>query len=588
MNNLEYYGVNMKTTSSFTSSVLKSLSLQSILSSFSKPTTLAISLSAIMLTACGSKPAADNTSTEKTATSEKTEASSTELAETQEITINNAEELESLDPHKVSGVPESNAIRQIIVGLASTDPDGNTMPGMAESWESADNKVWTFKIRDAKWSNGDPVTAGDFVYSFQRVLNPETASPYASYLADVKVVNAQKIIDGSAKPDTLGVKAIDDKTLEVTLTEPVPYFPDALIHTSTKPVHQKTVEEFADKWTDPANIVVNGPYTLSEWKVNDKIVLTRNTNYFDDANTTINKVTLLPISENTADVARYKAGEIDMTYKELPPEQFTKLKEEFGSEVRVTPALCTYYYEFNTKKAPFDNAKVRRALALSLDRNIITDKVIAQGQTPAYQFTPPATQGGVKNSPEWESWDKAKRIEEAKKLLADSGYNEGNPLKFELLYNTNENHKKIAVAVSALWKEALGNIDVTLTNQEWKTYLDARRNGNYQVARAGWCGDYNEPSSFLNIAKTGNSSNYGKYSSQSYDNLLAETLKGGVDAAKRTELYNKAEAQLDADMPLIQIYHYVDPRMVKPYVQGFTGKDALDNWQAKDFSITKH
>ncbi|WP_434353069.1 ABC transporter substrate-binding protein [Psychrobacter sp. HD31] len=545
------------------------------------PTALALSLAA--LTACGGDKPADKDTHAAAATSG-------EMAESQELTINNGAEPESLDPHKISGVPESNIIRQIMVGLTSTDPDGNTMPGMAESWESADNKVWTFKLRDANWSNGDPVTAEDFVYSLQRVLTPETASPYASYLADAKVVNAQDIIDGKAEPSTLGVKAIDEKTLEITLSEPVPYFPDVMIHTSVKPVHKATVEQFGDKWTNPENIVVNGAYTVNEWNVNDKIVLTRNEAYFDNANTKINKVTVLPISENTSDVARYKAGEIDMTYNELPPEQFTKLQEEFGDEVHVSPFLCTYYYEFNTVKPPFDDVRVRRALALALDRNTITDKVLAQGQTPAYQFTPPATQGSVNNSPEWEALDQAARVEQAKKLLTEAGYNESNPLKFELLYNTNENHKKIAVAASALWKQALGDnmINVTLTNQEWKTYLDTRRNGNYDVSRAGWCGDYNEASTFLNIVKTGNSNNHGKYSSQNFDSLMNQTLKAGVDNAKRSELYNQAEAQLDADMPLIQIYHYISPRMIKPYVNGFTGKDALDNWQFKDFSIAKH
>lgn len=556
-----------------------------LLEKFLAPTTLTVALT-VGLTACN--PPVSNEKKVEEENTTKAKSSSSELAEVQEITVNNGTEPESLDPHKVSGVPESNIIRQMIVGLVSTDPDGNTIAGMAESWDSPDNKVWTFKLRDAKWSNGDPVTAEDFVYSMQRVVNPEIASPYASYLADVKVVNAQDVIDGKSAPETLGVKAVDDKTLEITLSEPVPYFPDALAHTSTKPVNKKTVEEFGDKWTDPANIVVNGPYKLSDWKVNDKIVLERNSAYFDNEKTIIEKVTFLPIPENTADVARYKAGEIDMTYNELPPEQFKKLQEEFGDEVHVSPSLCTYYYEFNTQKAPFDNANVRKALALALDRDIITDKVLGQGQTPAYQFTPPATQGSVKNSPEWEGWDKAKRIEEAKKLLAEAGYSKDNPLKFELLYNTNENHKKIAVAASALWKEALTDIDITLTNQEWKTYLDQRRNGNYQVSRAGWCGDYNEPSTFLNILKTGNSNNHGKYSSQGFDTALADTLKAGVDAGKRTELYNQAEVQLDTDMPVISIYHYVSPRMIKPYVNGFTGKDALDNWQFKDFSIAKH
>lgn len=540
------------------------------------PTTLALSM---MLVGCGDKSASNNSAAN---------IDPNVLADKQELVINNGAEPESLDPHKVSGVPESNILRQMFVGLTTTDPDGKTIPGMAESWESADNKVWTFKIRDAKWSNGDPVTAEDFVYSFRRVVDPNTASPYASYLADDKVLNAQEVIDGKVKPDALGVKALDEKTLQVTLSEPVPYFPDTLIHTSVKPVPQKVVEKFGEKWTDPANIVVNGPYKISEWQVNDKIVLERNESYYDNANTTLEKITLLAIPSSTTDVARYQAGEIDITYNEVPPEQFASLKEQLGDQLQVSPMLCTYYYEFNTVKPPFNDARVRRALALALDRNTISDKVVGQGQTPAYQLTPVATNGMQNNTPEWQSWDQAKRVEEAKKLLKEAGYSESKPLKFELLYNTNDNHKKIAVAASSLWKQSLGFVDVSLINKEWKTYLDTRRNGNYQVARAGWCGDYNEPSTFLNIVKTGNSNNQGKYSSANFDSLMTQTLKAGVTPEQRAGIYQQAEAQLDADMPNINVYHYVSPRLIKPYVVGFSTKDPLDNWQAKDLKVAKH
>ncbi|MBS9779080.1 MAG: oligopeptide ABC transporter substrate-binding protein OppA [Moraxellaceae bacterium] len=546
---------------------------------------------AVALTACA-KPAEQADSKEKQAEKVETtteKASTGGLAEKQEITMNNGTEPTSLDPHKVSGVPESNVIRQFLEGLTTTDVDGNTIPGIAESWESPDNKVWTFKLRDAKWSNGDPVTAGDFVYSLRRLADPNTASPYSSYIVDAKIANAQQIIDGKAKVDTLGVKAVDDKTLEITLSEPVPYLPDVMIHTAVKPVHQKTVEKFGDKWTDPKNIVVNGAYIPVEWKPNDKIVMERNPEYYNNAQTTINKVTFLPITSETTAVDNYKSGSID--YGEFPPEQYQKLKKELGDEVNVAPKLCTYYYEYNTQKAPFDNTNVRRALALALDRDIIVDKVMnSMGQQAAYQFTPPSTQGGIKNTPEWEGWDKEKRIAEAKKLLAEAGYNEENPLKFELLYNTNESHKKIAVAASQLWKKALGEklINVTLVNQEWKTYLDTREQGNYQISRAGWCGDYNEASTFLNILQSKNGQNHGKYSSQAYDDLMASTLKTGVDSKQRTEIYNKAEAQLDKDMPLLNVYFYVSGNLIKPYVQGFGKTDPLSNWQVKDMKIAKH
>ncbi len=547
------------------------------LSSIFLPTSLALAMS---MTGCSS----DKSSTDSQAAA----VDPNVLAETQALVVNNGTEPESLDPHKVSGVPESTLGRQMLEGLTNTDAEGKTIPAMATSWESEDNKVWTFKLRDAKWSNDDPVTAEDFVYSMRRLVDPNTASPYSSYLVDAKVVSADQIVDGKAGIETLGVKAIDDKTLQITLSEPVPYFPDMLIHNSVKPVHKKTVEAFGDKWTAPENIVVNGPYKPTQWQINDKIVLTRNASYYDDANTTIDTVTFLPIPSSTTDVARYQAGEIDVTYNEIPTEQFASLKEQVGDQLTVSPYLCTYYYEFNTVKPPFNDPNVRRALALALDRDTIADKVIGQGQTAAYQLTPPATNGDIANSPEWSTWDQEKRVTEAKKLLTEAGYSDSNPLTFELLYNTNDNHKKTAVAATSLWKQALGFVDVTLTNKEWKTYLDTRRNGNYQIARAGWCGDYNEASAFLNIAKSDNSGNYGKYSNANFDSLMAQTLKAGVSAEQRANLYKQAEAQLDQDMGLLNIYHYVSPRLVKPYVIGFPTKDILDNWQVKNLSIAKH
>lgn len=545
-----------------------------------KPILLALTL-AFGMAACGGSEQTKSNPT--TATPQ-----STELAEKQEIVINNGAEPESLDPHKVSGVPESNLLRQMFVGLTTIDNDGKTIGGIAEKWESSDNKVWIFHLRDAKWSNGDPVTAEDFVYSFRRVVNPATASPYASYLADTKVANAQEIIDGKAKPDSLGVKAIDPKTLEITLTEPVPYFPDTLVHTSTNPVNQKVVEKFGEKWTLPENMVTNGAYKLNTWNVNDKIILERNTSYYDDANTKINKITFLPISSPVTDMSRFKAGEIDVTYNDIPTEQFKSLQTEMGEQMKTSPYLCTYYYEFNHTKPPFNDVKVRRALSLSFDRDLFASKIVGRGETPAYEYTPPATQGMVEFVPEWKAWDKAKRIEEAKKLLTEAGYNESNPLKFELLYNTNENHKKNAVAAAAMWKEALGFVEVSLNNQEWKTYLDTRRTLKSQMARGAWCADFNEPASFLNTFKADNSNNYGKYTNTQFDDLIKQTLNANVTPEQRGKLYQQAEAILDKDAATIFAYHYVNVRLVKPYIIGYSNKDPMDNFQVKYWSVLKH
>ena len=510
-----------------------------------------------------------------------------QLAEKQTLVRNNGSEVQSLDPHKIEGVPESNINRDLFEGLLISDVDGKPSPGVAEKWENKDFKVWTFHLRkDAKWSDGTPVTAQDFVYSWQRLANPNTASPYASYLQYGHIVNIDDIIAGKKPVTDLGVKALDDHTFEVTLSEPVPYFYKLLVHSSVSPVPRAAVEKFGEKWTQPANIVTNGAYKLKDWVVNERIVLERNTNYWDNAKTVINQVTYLPISSEVTDVNRYRSGEIDMTYNNMPIELFQKLKKEIPNEVHVDPYLCTYYYEINNQKAPFNDVRVRTALKLALDRDIIVNKVKNQGDLPAYSFTPPYTDGAKLVEPEWFKWSQEKRNEEAKKLLAEAGYTAEKPLTFDLLYNTSDLHKKLAIAAASIWKKNLG-ANVKLENQEWKTFLDTRHQGNYDVSRAGWCADYNEPTSFLNMVLSDSSNNTVHYKSPAFDKLIADTLKV-TDEAQRSELYSKAEQQLDKDSAIVPVYYYVNARLVKPWVGGYSGKDPMDNIHVKDLYIIKH
>ena len=510
-----------------------------------------------------------------------------QLAEKQTLVRNNGSEVQSLDPHKIEGVPESNINRDLFEGLLISDVDGKSSPGMAEKWENKDFKVWTFHLRkDAKWSDGTPVTAQDFVYSWQRLANPNTASPYASYLQYGHIVNIDDIIAGKKPITDLGVKALDEHTFEVTLSEPVPYFYKLLVHSSVSPVPKAAVEKYGEKWTQPANIVTNGAYKLKDWVVNERIVLERNTNYWDNAKTVINQVTYLPISSEVTDVNRYRSGEIDMTYNNMPIELFQKLKKEIPNEVHVDPYLCTYYYEINNQKAPFNDVRVRTALKLALDRDIIVNKVKNQGDLPAYSFTPPYTDGAKLVEPEWFKWSQEKRNEEAKKLLAEAGYTAEKPLTFDLLYNTSDLHKKLAIAAASIWKKNLG-ANVKLENQEWKTFLDTRHQGNYDVSRAGWCADYNEPTSFLNMVLSDSSNNTVHYKSPAFDKLIADTLKV-TDEAQRSELYSKAEQQLDKDSAIVPVYYYVNARLVKPWVGGYSGKDPMDNIHVKDLYIIKH
>ncbi|ANB91166.1 peptide ABC transporter substrate-binding protein [Moraxella ovis] len=506
----------------------------------------------------------------------------------QVITINNASEPQTLDPQLAQGVQELNIIRQFGMGLVQADADGKIVPAVASEWANTDDKVWVFKLRhDAKWSNGEPLTADDFVYAFRRLVDPNLGSPYASYLEDAKIVNAKDIIAGKKPVDTLGVEAIDEHTLQITLSEVVPYLPDMMIHSTLVPVHQKTVESFGEKWTDPKHIVVNGAFKPTDWTVNEKIVLEKNPHFYDNASNQLDRLVVLPISSATTDVQRYQAGEVDITASELPKEQFDTFKHRLGDELKTAAILCTYYYDLNHAKKPFNDPRVRLALAMTLDREIITDKVLGQGQIPAYQFTPLAIKDAVSHAPKWQAWNKTKRIETAKQLLAQAGYDETHPLQFELLYDTNEQHKKIAIAAAALWKQALGVVEIHLTNQEWKTYLDARRTGNFQMVRARWCGDYNEASTFLNLRKSDNSNNWSGYANATYDELMLQTLDPKLTAKQRTALYDQAEKMMAEDSTQINVLFYANVQLVKPYIKGFSNADPLNLWQARRWSVKK-
>ena len=509
-----------------------------------------------------------------------------QLADKQTLVRNNGSEVQSLDPHKIEGVPESNINRDLFEGLLVSDLDGHPVAGVAEKWDNKDFKVWTFHLRkDAKWSDGTPVTAQDFVYSWQRLADPKTASPYASYLQYGHLANVDDIIAGKKPATDLGVKALDDHTFEVTLSEPVPYFYKLLVHPSVSPVPKPAIEKFGDKWTQPANIVSNGAYKLKDWVVNERIVLERNTNYWDNAKTVINQVTFLPISSEVTDVNRYRSGEIDMTYNNMPIELFQKLKKEIPKEVHVDPYLCTYYYEINNQKAPFTDVRVRTALKMALDRDIIVNKVKNQGDLPAYSYTPPYTDGMKLIEPEWFKWSQEKRNEEAKKLLTEAGYSADKPLTFNLLYNTSESHQRIAIAASSMWKKNLG-VEAKLQNQEWKTMLDAMHTHNFDAVRYAWIADYDDAATFLNNFRTGDSENTSQYSNPAYDEALRNAAKAS-DTTARGKFYQQAEDLLGQDVPAIPVYHYVRTHLVKPWVGGFT-PDKLGYYYTKDMYIKKH
>ncbi|MGG7939890.1 ABC transporter substrate-binding protein [Klebsiella aerogenes] len=509
----------------------------------------------------------------------------TELAAKQELVRNNGNEPASLDPHKVESDVEFNIISDLFEGLVSVSPQGEIQPRLALKWENKDNLIWTFHLRPGiTWSDGSAITAQDIVWSWQRLVTPTTASPYASYPGNMHIVNARDISEGKQPPETLGVKALDDTTLQVTLNQPNAAFLAMLAHPSLVPIDKVLVERFGDKWTKPEHIVTSGPYTLSKWVVNERIVAQRNPKYWDNEHTVINKVTYLPITSEAADVNRYKAGEIDIVYT-VPVNQFALLKKTMGSQLNVSPQLATYYYELNTTKPPFNDPRVRRALNMGLDKDIIADKVMGQGQRPAWLISQPDIGGVTLKQPDYASWPRDKRIAEAKKLLNEAGFNESHPLVFNLLYNTSETHQRIAIAASSMWKKNLG-VEAKLQNQEWKTMLDTMHTHNFDAVRYAWIADYDDAASFLNNFRTGDSENTSQYSNPAYDKALHDAAKA-ADTAARGKFYQQAEDLLAEDVPAIPVYHYVRTHLVKPWVGGFE-PDKLGYYYTKDMYIIKH
>ncbi|QRG77649.1 ABC transporter substrate-binding protein [Citrobacter sp. R56] len=509
----------------------------------------------------------------------------TVLAEKQELVRNNGSEPASLDPHKVESNVEFSLISEMFDGLVAVTPEGGIEPRLALSWENKANTVWTFHLRPGiTWSDGSAITAQDIVWSWQRLVSPKTASPYATYLGNMHVLNAAEIAQGNKAPDTLGVKAVNDRTLEITLTQPTAAFLAMLAHPSLVPLDKVLIGRFGDKWTKPEHFVSSGAYTLSQWVVNERIVTVRNPRYWDDQHTVINKVTWLPISSEAADVNRYKAGEIDIVYT-VPVNQFAQLKKTMGDELRVAPQLSTYYYQFNTTRAPFNDPRVRRALNMALDKDIIAQKVMGQGQREAWVISQPDIGGVTLRAPDYASGPRDKRIAEAKKLLADAGFGPDHPLSFNLLYNTSETHQRIAIAASSMWKKNLG-VEAKLQNQEWKTMLDTMHTGNFDAVRYAWIADYDDAASFLNTYRTGDSENTSKYSNPAYDEALRNAAKAAT-VAERGKYYQQAEDMLGQDVPAIPVYHYVRTHLVKPWIGGFVS-DSLGNYYSKDMYIIKH
>ena len=502
------------------------------------------------------------------------------LADDQTFTYSLLDEFTTADPQMVEDVSGSYFVRDLFEGLMNQDADGNLIPGVATGYTTNEAKdVYTFTLRDnARWSDGNPVTAHDFVYSWRRLADPATASPY-SWFADIMALeNVGAVMSGESPPEALGIRALDNHTLEVRLTASLPYFAAMTTHASTFPSPQWTVRTFGDGWTKPGNIVGNGAYVLTEHIPNETATRERNTMYWNNDATIIDKVVTLVINDENTDFTRWEAGETDKGA--VPSGQYPRLKAEYPDEAISFPRLCTYYMTFNLSPSgpeAFKDVRVRQALSYALDRSVVTDKVLQGGQIQAFTFTPGATAGFEVPAVAFGQMSQDQRNVNAKLLMAAAGYGPDNPLKFEYMYNTSEGHKKIAIGAQQMWKETLG-AEATLANQEWKTFLKTRGGQNFDVARGGWCGDYNEASTFLDLMTTPSGYNDGKFSNAEVDELMtsARTMS---DA---TSNYTRVEEIMANEMPIIPVYHYTGVFMLRNNLKGWPFNNVEQNVYSRD------
>jgi len=502
------------------------------------------------------------------------------LADDQTFTYSLLDEFTTADPQMVEDVSGSYFVRDLFEGLMNQDADGNLIPGVATGYSTNDAKdIYTFTLRDnARWSDGNPVTAHDFVYSWRRLADPATASPY-SWFADIMALeNVGAVMSGESPPEALGIRALDNHTLEVRLTASLPYFAAMTTHASTFPSPQWTVRTFGDNWTKPGNIVGNGAYVLTEHIPNETATRERNTMYWNNDATIIDKVVTLVINDENTDFTRWEAGETDKGA--VPSGQYPRLKAEYPDEAISFPRLCTYYMTFNLSPSgpeAFKDVRVRQALSYALDRSVVTDKILQGGQIQAFTFTPGATAGFEVPAVAFGQMSQDQRNVNAKLLMAAAGYGPDNPLKFEYMYNTSEGHKKIAIGAQQMWKETLG-AEATLANQEWKTFLKTRGGQNFDVARGGWCGDYNEASTFLDLMTTPSGYNDGKFSNAEVDELMtsARTMS---DA---TSNYTRVEEIMANEMPIIPVYHYTGVFMLRNNLKGWPFNNVEQNVYSRD------
>ncbi len=479
----------------------------------------------------------------------------------QEFVFNNGTEPETLDPHLMTGVPEHTLALALYEGLTSHHPSTlQAIPGVAKWWEiSPDGRVYTFHLRDdAKWSNGDPVTSADFLWSWQRAIDPATASQYAYQLFAIENAEAffNKKVTDIAK---VGMEAVDAHTFRVTLGASTPYFLDLTSFETLMPVHRATIEEHGLQWTRPENFVGNGPFVLTAWKPRDQVVLEPNLQYWNRGIVRLAKIRARAMDDLSTSYNEYLAGSMDWI-KAVPQPRIDEV--QMHPDYYAWPYLGCYFFRFNTTRKPFDDQRVRMAFNLAVNKESLCRDTLKAGQIPATGYVPPGIHGyeGVKG-PDYDP-------KRAKKLLAEAGYAGGkNFPEVELLYNTSESHKQNCEVISSMWKEVLG-VNVKLRNMEWKTYLEAVDTLQYQIARAGWIGDYTDANTFMDMFLTGGGNNSTGWGNEEYDRLIKEAAVE-QDPDARAKLFQRAEEILCIEhLPILPIYFYVNQGMLRPRLRG--------------------
>ncbi len=490
------------------------------------------------------------------------------LAERQVLLRGNGEEPQTLDPHLAEGVPAANILRDLFEGLTTTAPDGRIIPGAAIHWDiSRDGLTYTFYLDPAgRWSNGDPVTAADFVWSWQRVVDPSTGAAYARMLAPV--VNAEAILSAERPPEDLGVTALNDTTFQVQLSSPTPYFLGLLTHPTTFPVHQASLETYGSAHVRPGNLVSNGAFVLDDWQVRSRIDVVRNPHFRLVDEVLIEQVTFFPFEDENTEFNRFRAGDLHWTYQ-VPSNQFRWLEQNMAEALHVSPWFGTYFFSFNLTREPFrDSVELRQALNLAIDREILTQRVTRFGEIPTFTLVPPGLPDYQPPEPEHAEWTQAEREARARELYARAGFSDSNPLVVELRYNTSENHRKIAVAVAAMWKQTLG-VQTRLVNEEFRVFLQNRAQRRVtQVFRSGWIGDYQDAFTFLELFHSEHGRNDAGYNNPRFDRLLDQIASERIPSRRRN-LMVEAERMLLADQVILPVFTYVTKRLVDPRLQGW-------------------